>query len=157
MAKKKTSIGRPTDYKPEYDEQARKLCLLGYTNQQLADFFNVDVSTLERWMKKEHFRGAIKSGREFADSQVVDSLYNRARGYVGKEVKTATHEGVITDVKVVDKHIPPDPTSMIFWLKNRQPEMWREKRQESPNESAKNLLTAMLEQLDGKNTDLPNE
>lgn len=26
------------------------------------------------------------------------------------------------------EHYPPDATSMIFWLKNRQPDKWRDKR-----------------------------
>jgi hypothetical protein len=31
--------GRPTKYKEEYNEQAYKLCLLGATDKELADFF----------------------------------------------------------------------------------------------------------------------
>ena len=27
----------------------------------------------------------------------------------------------------VDKHYPPDSTAAIFWLKNRQPKVWRDR------------------------------
>ena len=49
--KKKDVGGRPSKYLPAHNEQARKLCLLGYTDDQLADFFNVAVSTLTNWKK----------------------------------------------------------------------------------------------------------
>ncbi|MCV5597561.1 hypothetical protein OFN66_28085, partial [Escherichia coli] len=32
-----------------YAEQARKLCLLGYTDAELADFFEVSESTINKW------------------------------------------------------------------------------------------------------------
>lgn len=41
--------GRPTLYREEYAEQARKLCLLGTTDAELADFFNVAVDTINEW------------------------------------------------------------------------------------------------------------
>jgi hypothetical protein len=34
--------------------------------------------------------------------------------------------GNVTEVPIVE-NFPPDPTSMIFWLKNRQPAKWRDK------------------------------
>ena len=38
--------GRPTDYDDAFPEQARKLCQLGATDMELADFFDVfEVST----------------------------------------------------------------------------------------------------------------
>jgi len=45
--------GRPTKYKPEYDAQALKLCRLGATDEQLADFFNTTFQTINNW-KKAH-------------------------------------------------------------------------------------------------------
>ena len=42
-------VGRPTKYKEEYNEQAYKLCLLGHTDAEMAEFFEVDVSTIHRW------------------------------------------------------------------------------------------------------------
>ena len=45
-------LGRPSDYKPEYDEQVRKICALGADDKKLADFFNVSESTLNLWKLK---------------------------------------------------------------------------------------------------------
>ena len=38
--------GRPSKYKKEFVDQAVKLCKLGATDIELADFFEVNVATL---------------------------------------------------------------------------------------------------------------
>lgn len=122
--------GRPTKYKTEYAEQAYKLCLLGATDKDMANFFDVSESTLNLW-KQEHeeFSESLKRGKIQADSIVAEKLYHRAIGYVHKDTKFATHEGQITDSVEFDKHYAPDPTAAIFWLKNRQPDKWRDKQE----------------------------
>lgn len=120
-------MARPTEYRQEYAEQARKLCLLGYTDKQLADFFEVNESTITRWKQKyPEFRTSIKKGKVVADAQVVDSLYNRALGMEVEEVEVRG-DGDDEIKRVTKKYIPPDTTAQIFWLKNRQPELWRDK------------------------------
>lgn len=120
-------MARPTDYRQEYAEQARKLCLLGFTDKQLADFFDVNESTITRWKQKyPEFCTSIKKGKVVADAQVVDSLYNRALGMEVEEVEVRG-DGDNEIRRVTKKHIPPDTTAQIFWLKNRQPELWRDK------------------------------
>ena len=49
MDKAKRPIGRPTKYKHEYAEQTYKLCLLGATDEEIANFFDVNVATINRW------------------------------------------------------------------------------------------------------------
>lgn len=127
--------GRPTDYKPEYNEQAYKLCLLGHTDKELASFFEVSESTINLW-KLEHieFSESIKRGKDIADADISQKLYHRAIGYSHPDVEikvVAEGQGLgsrIEEVPVI-KHYPPDPTSMIFWLKNRQPKKWRDKQE----------------------------
>jgi hypothetical protein len=120
-----------TKYRSEYDDQAYKLCLLGAIDTQLSDFFGVAESTINKW-KIDHpsFSESLKMGKLSADANVASSLYHRALGYSHPETKTATHEGVITDSKEFTKHYAPDPTAAIFWLKNRQPAMWRDKTEQ---------------------------
>jgi len=104
--------------------------LLGATDEELAVFLGVAVSTVNKWKKeKPEFSEAIKEGKSVADAKVAQSLYNRALGYTHKDTKFATHEGKITDTKEYDKHYAPDPTSAIFWLKNRQKDKWRDKNE----------------------------
>jgi hypothetical protein len=119
--------GRPSKYKPEFAKQAAKLCKLGATDAQLADFFQVSVSTVNLW-KVEHkeFSESIKVPKAEADERVEQSLYRRAMGYEHDEVdiKVVAGEIVKTDIR---KYYPPDSTAMIFWLKNRNPAAWRDK------------------------------
>lgn len=124
-----SNAGRPTKYKPEYSEQAGKICLLGATDEFLADYFNVDVSTIGNW-KNAHpeFLEAIKKGKQKADLQVAESLFHRAKGYEHPEVKVFNNQGEIVTHEVT-KHYAPDPTAAIFWLKNRQPREWRDKQE----------------------------
>jgi hypothetical protein len=121
--------GRPTKYKKEYDEQAYKLCLLGCTDAELSDFFEIDEATINRW-KKSHptFCESIKRGKKIADAEVGERLYQRAMGYDDPDaVYFSNFQGKVTETPYT-KHYPPDPTSMIFWLKNRQRGKWRDKQ-----------------------------
>lgn len=103
-------IGRPSDFKPEFVEQALKLCKLGATDREVAEFFETDPRTLRRW-KVAHadLAAAMAAGKTEADERVVASLYQRALGY---------NDG--------EKHIPADVVACIFWLKNRRPDEWRD-------------------------------
>jgi hypothetical protein len=124
-----TKVGRPSKYKPEIAEQAYKLCLLGATDKEMADFFGVAESTFNLW-KKEHeeFSESLKKGKLLADANVANKLYQRALGYSHPEDKIFNDNGEPMIVPTI-KHYPPDPTAAIFWLKNRKPQEWRDKRE----------------------------
>lgn len=121
--------GRPTRYRKEFDEQAHKLCLLGATDAQLADFFGVTEQTINNW-KQRHptFFESLKSGKEDADAKVAASLYHRALGYSHPDVHISNYQGEITVTPII-KRYAPDTTACIFWLKNRQPKDWRDKQE----------------------------
>jgi hypothetical protein len=125
---KKKGRGRPSSFREEYSEQAVKLCRLGATDKEMAGFFGVSEQTFHAW-KKEHpqFLDALKEGKERADSEVADRLFKRATGYSHVDTKFATFEGRITDSKEYVKHYAPDTIACIFWLKNRRPDLWRDK------------------------------
>jgi len=113
-------MSRASAYKPEMCEQAYKLCLLGATDDQIADFFELSTSTIEKW-KKVHpeFGEALLRGKTEADAVIAESLFHRARGYSHPDVHVSNYKGDITVTKIT-KHYPPDTTACIFWLKNRQ-------------------------------------
>ena len=118
--------GRPTLYKPEYAEQAAKLCALGAKDIEIADFFDVHLDTLYEWRNVHpDFSESIKVAKEAADTRVERGLYERATGYSYPAEK-------VVGGKIVKhrEHVPPDPTSMIFWLKNRKPKEWRDRREQ---------------------------
>lgn len=127
--------GRPSKYDSKFCEHARKLCLLGATDQNLADFFEVDVSTINNW-KIDHpeFFESLKAGKASADADVAASLYHRAMGYSHKAVKMFQYEGCVISEQY-DEHYPPDTTACIFWLKNRRPDIWRDRIQHTGDPS----------------------
>ncbi len=140
----KAKVGAPTKYQPAYAEQARKLCLLGYTDVQLADFFEVSESSIHKWKHDfPEFSESIKKGKDVADAEVAASLYQRALGYSHDAVKIIASQGVIYREDYIE-HYPPDATSAIFWLKNRQSKSWRDKVETAIEHS---YTTETLQQL----------
>lgn len=123
----KKPTGRPSKYRQEFADQARKLCLLGATDPELANFFEVHIDTIAEW-KNVHqaFSDAIKSGKDQADANVADRLYQRAMGYVHPDVHVSNYQGEVT-LTPIEKHYAPDPAAAIFWLKNRQRGKWRDR------------------------------
>lgn len=128
-AKPESVMGRPPKYKDTFAKQAEKLCALGATDEDLADFFEVSVRTVIRW-KSEHedFCQALKVAKEEADNRVERSLYQRAVGYSFDSEKVFNNRGDVVRAKTRE-HCPPDVTAQIFWLKNRQPDRWRDKQE----------------------------
>jgi hypothetical protein len=122
-------MGRPPKYKDTFAKQAAKLCTLGATDEDLADFFEVSVRTIIRW-KSEHeeFCQALKVAKEEADNRVERSLYQRAVGYSFDAEKVFNNRGEVVRAKTRE-HCPPDVTAQIFWLKNRRSQDWRDKQE----------------------------
>lgn len=121
--------GRPTKYKPEYAEQARKLCELGATDYELADFLKVDTVTIHRWRHAHvEFCNAVIAGKDFWDDRVERALYNRAVGYTFESEKLFNYQGEIVRAQTTE-HVPPDVGAAMNWLKNRRPDKWREKQE----------------------------
>ncbi|CAI3601335.1 hypothetical protein CNEO2_2630002 [Clostridium neonatale] len=65
------------------------------------------------------------------DIQVENALLKRALGYKYDEVTKELNEdtGELEVTKVVTKEVQPDTTAQIFWLKNRKPEDWRDRKE----------------------------
>ncbi len=150
---KKHSGGRPTKYKPEFAEQVYKLATKGFTDKELADFFKVKEQTINNW-KNAHpeFFESLKKGKyELDTGKVVNSLLRRALGYqytektkvLSKTAASETGEAKLITVKEVTKEVAPDPTSMIFWLKNRQPDEWRDKQSIELGVKLEDVLAAL--------------
>jgi hypothetical protein len=125
--------GRPTEYCDEYPGQAQKLCELGATDLELAEFFKVDVRTIYRW-KHEHdeFCQALIVGKDALDERVERSLYQRAVGYSFNSEKIFHYQGDITRADTIE-HVPPDPGAALLWLKNRRGDKWRDKTEVDHN------------------------
>ncbi len=145
--------GRPTAYLEVYNEQARKLCLMGYTDVELAEFFGVCERTLNNW-KKEHpaFLQSLKDGKENADAEVTVGLYERAKGYQHVETKVFNNNGEIVTYDVVKKY-PPDPLAIKYWLNNRQPKRWREKVEQEVGSESNQVNKIQIEVVNAHDKD----
>ena len=107
----------------------------GLTDKQIAEKMGVCRDTLIEW-KKEYsdISDTLKKGKEVVDRMVENALLKRALGYSYKEttreliVNKDTGEEEIKITKIVEKKVVPDTTAQIFWLKNRKPNEWRDKR-----------------------------
>lgn len=167
--------GRPTKYQPSYTTLAYNYCLLGADDKFLARSFEVNIDTIHEWKKKHReFSDAIKRGKEIADGQVAAALFKRAVGYeyeedtlelVQKKKLELDEEGNIRDKNVhrlvvtkrIIKQVAPDPLAAFFWLKNRQPELWRDKPEgKQPEDEKPKPLWLTSNNLD-EIADGPNE
>ncbi len=74
----------------------------GLTDAQIASNIGINTATLYDWKKRyPELNNALKKGKEVVDYAVENALLKKALG--------------------------GDVTAMIFWLKNRRPDKWREK------------------------------
>lgn len=97
----------------------------GLTDEQIAANIGIGYSTLQTWKSKyQDIQDSLKKGKEVVDRQVENALLKRALGYQYDEI--TLENGVET--KRVTKEVVPDTTAQIFWLKNRKPNQWRDKK-----------------------------
>lgn len=135
MSKKRTNKGGRRGKYQEWltDEGLIKLegwARDGLTNEQIAKNIGINPDTLYTWIKKyPEISESLKKGKEVVDRQVENALLKRALGYKYQEVTKELINGVMIPIKIVTKEVQPDVTAQIFWLKNRKPEMWRDKRE----------------------------
>jgi len=137
--------GRPSKFRVEFITQAEKLCALGATDRDVADFFEVSEATLNRWkLTYPEFCASLKLGKTPADDRVEQSLYRKAVGYSFDSEKIFHFQGHITRAECIE-HVPPDTTACIFWLKNRRPEQWRDKPDGDSTDDVIGLLGKLIE------------
>jgi len=98
-------------------EKVEVVASMGLIDEQIAVILDISPRTLNYWKKHPAFLQSLKRGKLKADFKVTQSLYKKAIGYetLDKNGKNVWMAG--------------DTTAMIFWLKNRQPEKWRDKQE----------------------------
>lgn len=134
MLKKKPATGKhpggsPTKYDKQTPITAGWLARDGKTDKEIAEALGISESTFYKW-KTEHpeFSESLKTSKEVVDNKVVDSLIKRALGYDFKKTEVEVSEignKVYKKQKESTVHIPADPSALIFFLCNRQPEKWK--------------------------------
>lgn len=137
----------------------------GLTDEQIASNMGITRKTLAEWKTKySDICDTLKRGKAVVDIQVENALLKRALGYSYDEVtrervldydpSTGQVVGSHMEItKTVKKEVQGDTTAQIFWLKNRRPEQWRDKRdvsvegEISTNNPFKGLSTDELRKL----------
>jgi len=138
--------GQPTKFNEEMQRQSLLLAIKGFTDKEIAQVLGITEQTLNNWKKAQpKFFESLKIAKEDADRKVERSLYERACGYEHPEDKIFNNAGKALIVCTV-KHYPPDPTSMIFWLKNRQPKKYSDRQELDINVGLKGYTEKEIEE-----------
>ncbi|UZW12580.1 transposase [Clostridium pasteurianum] len=126
----------------------------GVTDRQICERLELSPDTWYRYMR-EHpiLSDIVKIYKETMDDEVEKALIKAAMGYDYEEVRTVIEEDKNgkkrTRIEKVKKHQPSNPTAMIFWLKNRRPELWSDRREiildtKAQEEERKKLFLDMI-------------
>lgn len=126
----RSGAGRPTKYKPEFADIAADACARGATIADLAGILGVHRSTIHEWMAlHQEFSDSIRIAKEIADERVGFSLYERAVGYSYNSVKIFNDKDNGVTVVPYVEHVPPDVNAQRYWLNNRKPDEWRDRKE----------------------------
>lgn len=122
--------GAPSRFNKRTMDKIEFMIKRGFTIKEIAFMLDCTQNTYYNWKAKNpEFFKKVEDWKYEADKKVERSLRERATGYNHPEERThydATQKEWVKTT--VTKYYPPDPTSMIFWLKNRQPDKWKDKR-----------------------------
>ena len=128
----KETRGRPTKFNELIHAKIVELAEGGMTEYEIAERVGVSERTIQYW-KQRHFDflHSLKDAKDIADQMVEASLFQRACGYTHPAEKHFLGKGIDGESEVITheyvEHYPPSEVAAIFWLKNRQPERWRDK------------------------------
>ena len=115
---------------------------------QIASNLGIGRTTLFSYRKEhEELLERLKRGKSHADIQVENALFKRALGYEYEEEKLDWEGNILVKRTLTRKQVAPDPTSCIFWLKNRRSDIWRDRPNENNGEALR-LLDGILTALD---------
>ena len=126
--------------KSKWEQVKDKLILIegwardGLTDEQIYTKLGIGKTTFYR-MQKEHpeLLEHLKKGKEIIDYEVENALLRRALGFEYEEktyrttVDKETGKQKNTIATITKKYVTPDTKAQIFWLKNREPNKWKDR------------------------------
>lgn len=124
----------------------------GLNDEQIANNIGISRQTLYKWRKKdERLETALKKGKEVTDYEVENALFKKAIGGYYEETKERIETIDGKEVKITEttkKYYPPDTTACIFWLKNRKPDDWKDRKAQEVEVKKDGNLEKYFELLD---------
>lgn len=117
-------------FDPKYVGIASKMAALGATDREMAEAFEVNITTFHRWkIAHPELVKALKLGKEVPDEIARRSLFNRVKGYSYDSEQLFVDKFGTEHRMPTVTHVPPDTVACIFWLKNRDPDNWRDRQE----------------------------
>lgn len=133
----------------------RGLARRGLSDEDIAKSIGIGKATLYRWKaSNESIRDALRDGKLVADLTVESALFKKATGFTVTDTKTIsfldkeTGELVEGKTEVTTKHVLPDTLAIMFWLKNRRPDLWKDKIVEQGDTTETQLNTYLTKLSD---------
>lgn len=122
----------------------------GYTDDEIAKEIGISRRTLYNWKERyEPIREALSKGKDIYDNEAEEALHGLVTGYYVDEVRETISEFGDKQTVKSHKYIKPEITALIFWLQNRQPDRWRDKRiQTAADNSDKSSGVVILPEID---------
>ncbi|MBS4889424.1 MAG: IS66 family insertion sequence element accessory protein TnpA [Peptoniphilus grossensis] len=126
----------------------------GLSEKQISQNMGIAYSTLKEWKKKySALSASLKKGKEVTDFEVENAMHKSSLGYYVEETKTYITETNGVQTKKIEKYkkwIPPNSTSQIFWLKNRKPDVWMDRKAKDNDNKNDSELVKYFELLDDR-------
>jgi hypothetical protein len=120
--------GRPTKFHNKLLPLTRKLAKIAATEGEIAEALGIDYVTYRRWQAEyPQFAKALERGKAQQNKRVKLALYHRAVGFTHDAVKIFKSSDDTPIIVPYQEYLPPDTNAAQFWLKNRQPDQWRDK------------------------------
>ena len=132
--------GRPCLFNEKMKERIIKLAEQGFTDKEICKKLGISLAAYYTWKAKfSDLREAVRLSKSVADEMVEAAMFRLATGYSHPEEKIFCQFGQIYRAKTI-KHYPPNAIAAAFWLKNRQPDRWREKDREDDNQAITHVV-----------------
>lgn len=145
------AVAHSPDASPAVCKRIKEFALLSATNEEIAAFIGVSLSTFETWLvEKPQVKAALRKGKEMADVRVAGAMHRRAVGFSAKAQKVVTIKGEAHIVDIVE-HYPPDVSAGKFWLTNRRAGNWKDRS--TPDAGQALDLAALVQALHARRGD----
>lgn len=162
--KDKSNAGARSKYDDGFPEIAEGYARRGLSDADIAKNLGISLDAYYRYQKLySEFYEAIKRGKRPANIIVENNLFKRCIGFYFDEVtddvyldeKGKKHAGK----KTVKRYVMPDINAIRFWLTNREPELWKNIREdvEDGKTDYKDQLIEYLSALLNKNPKVEGE
>lgn len=125
---KRNKPGPKGYFEPSMIGEVYKLARFGMTNQEIADFYEISISSIENYQRSiPEFKKALQKGRLYDSLKAVASLHKQVLGYEvqeREEREVVTKSGIQTLITTKTKYIQPNITATIYLLKTRHGDKW---------------------------------